>query len=62
MYPCVGIDANQYKGYAYLPHERVGDMSCLENYLIPMRENPNVQSIIRAYLRRHTDKLRIMVL
>lgn len=58
----VWIDANQYKGYAYLPHERVGVMSCLENYLIPMRENPDVQSIIRAYLRRHTDKLRIMVL
>lgn len=56
----IWIDNNKYRGYAYLPPHSATDITQIQTYLIPMRENPDVQGIIRGYLRRHADKLRIV--
>ncbi len=55
------IENNQYKGYAYLPQADADKPEKVRDYLIPMRENPDVQSIIRGYLRRYAQQLQVVV-
>ncbi len=67
------IEENQYKGYTYLaqdkaPQSENGQLSTFEKLtilpkvrknLIPFRENPDVQGIIRRYLRKNEISTRI---
>lgn len=61
----IWIAQNQYKGYAYLPVGNsdndnnsisadtfIPSLETVQEMLIPMSDNPDVQQIIRAYLRR----------
>lgn len=62
----VMIANNCYKGYAYVPAQYVDLptnelVAATEDYLIPFRENPDVQQIIRNYWRKNEAKLRIVV-
>ena len=58
------IANNVYAGYAYLPKTALENPNTLpqvtQEYLIPFRDNPDVQRIIRTYLRQHEQDLKII--
>ncbi|OWY23458.1 hypothetical protein C7N43_31840 [Sphingobacteriales bacterium UPWRP_1] len=58
------IENNVYAGFAYIPANTATEESKLPDvvreYLIPFRDNPDVQRIIRTYLRQHGQNLRIV--
>lgn len=58
------IENNVYAGFAYLPLHQLPDDKQLpetvREYLIPFRDNPDVQRIIRTYLRQHGQNLRMV--
>lgn len=58
------IQNNLYCGYAYLPNENTQHAhsmpDAVREYLIPMRDNPDVQSIIRNYLQKNTQQVHLL--
>lgn len=55
------IENNKYAGYAYLPKENASDWDTVRKMLIPFRENPDIQRIIRTYIEKNKVKLEIVV-
>lgn len=64
--PMVVIRDYTYLGYAYLPTTMLNDdktlpsMEEIKKILIPFRENPDVQRIILAYIRKYNDEVQII--
>ncbi len=57
-YSVVLIANNHYQGYGYLPSEVLEEfeknlqIASILSYIIPFRDNPDVQNIIRSYLKK----------
>ena len=55
------IEKDYYKGFCFVPQAKETDIHFIKDQLIPFRENPDIQQIIRNYLRKHKQELKLFL-